>query len=291
MDLDKRNKLWVKIGKLFFAPLTILIAATYCNSNASLVSARMAVDRQQTDLPAQMDQKEITELNTQEIFADAPFTPNNLKVLKSSSKSIIVGWDEVNDHVEVSGYQVFVDGLLVGSTTATSFKITELKSSTWYTISIRAIDNEGNGSDEAVLLAPTYGANLLFNANFVEPGESDSLAKYWNPYVSTGTSKVIEVVNTPTGIAQKISAVSLQASGSYLGMYQLIQVEPNKPFVMSAILDIEQLSNAVVSLLARNYQSPRTTPQTWYQPLHHSKCRRQRIRNDIRERCQVGLSK
>ena len=105
-------------------------------------------------------------LSTAEVQADmsqplgitnpgAPTAPGNLTVTASTQTSISLGWTASTDDTGVSGYSVYVDGALAGTTTATSFTVTGLACSTGHQLEVEAFDAAGNTSPRASVSGST----------------------------------------------------------------------------------------------------------------------------------------
>jgi len=92
----------------------------------------------------------------------APSVPTGLAASAQTSNSIALGWNASTDNIGgsgVAGYDVFRNGVLVGSTVATSYIDGGLQASTGYSYAVRARDGVGNVSAQsASLVAATTGA-------------------------------------------------------------------------------------------------------------------------------------
>jgi len=95
----------------------------------------------------------------------APSVPQNLQVANISDISISIQWDASTDNVAVMGYQVFVDGNLLGTTTNTYFQITALNPDTTYQICIKAYDANNNISSCSNTISVTTLSPLLYLLN------------------------------------------------------------------------------------------------------------------------------
>ncbi|WNG49230.1 fibronectin type III domain-containing protein [Archangium minus] len=76
----------------------------------------------------------------------APSTPASLTATAVSSSQINLSWSASTDNVGVSGYDVYRNGVLVGSSPSTSYSDTGLTASTVYSYTVRAKDAAGNTS-------------------------------------------------------------------------------------------------------------------------------------------------
>ena len=87
-----------------------------------------------------------------------PSAPSAPSAVASGTSSIIVSWLPATDDVGVAGYRVYRDGVLVTTTTGTSFADWGLSSGTAYTYAITAFDTSGNAGPASVPVAATTAA-------------------------------------------------------------------------------------------------------------------------------------
>jgi chitodextrinase len=74
-----------------------------------------------------------------------PPTPPTLSASGTTSTTTNLSWTGATDNIAVTGYNVYKDGLLIGSTTlATTFNVTGLTPSTTYAFTVKAKDAAGN---------------------------------------------------------------------------------------------------------------------------------------------------
>ncbi|KNY26102.1 regulator of chromosome condensation RCC1 [Pseudobacteroides cellulosolvens ATCC 35603 = DSM 2933] len=76
----------------------------------------------------------------------APFAPPDLAVASRTAASITLVWTASADNIAVKGYNVYRDGVCIGTSYSTSYTDTVLKPDTSYTYSIEAFDAGGNYS-------------------------------------------------------------------------------------------------------------------------------------------------
>jgi chitodextrinase len=100
---------------------------------------------------------------------EAPSVPSGLSSSFQSSSQIDVSWSPSTDNVAVAGYAIYRDGVLIGSTGATSYTDTGLSAGTSYVYTVAAYDAVGNTSDKSAGLpvrtqflssAPYYSTNF-----------------------------------------------------------------------------------------------------------------------------------
>jgi chitodextrinase len=82
-------------------------------------------------------------------------TPTGLTVTGNTLSSISLGWNAPTGNVGVVGYDVFVNGTRIGSTTGTSYTLSGLACGKSYTLGVDARDAAGNTSGQASVTAST----------------------------------------------------------------------------------------------------------------------------------------
>ena len=82
---------------------------------------------------------------------EAPTTPTNLAVTDITENSATLNWSASTDNVGVTGYNVFLDGDLAGTSANTSFDFSGLSADTQYMASVQAFDAAGNTSGSAMI--------------------------------------------------------------------------------------------------------------------------------------------
>lgn len=85
----------------------------------------------------------------------APTAPTNLTASSITQTSANLSWNASSDNVGVTGYNVYVDGSQVGTTTSTSYSVSGLTAATTYAMSVRAKDAAGNLSSATAINVTT----------------------------------------------------------------------------------------------------------------------------------------
>lgn len=144
----------------------------------------------------------------------APTAPTNVMVSSETDTSFIVSWTASTDNTAVTGYDIYLDGNLNGSTTtATTYTASGLTPSTTYAITIKAKDAVNNQSPASTPVngttTITSSGNELFISEYVE---------------GSGNNKAIEIANI-TGSSIDLSLYNLRrqsgGSGSWSTRYDL----------------------------------------------------------------------
>ena len=78
---------------------------------------------------------------------EAPTAPSNLVVTGYTDVSVGLSWNASTDNIAVTGYEVYVDGVLNQTVTGTSLSLLGLSSNTVYEFYVRAKDATPNYSD------------------------------------------------------------------------------------------------------------------------------------------------
>ena len=86
---------------------------------------------------------------------EPPSTPTGLIASNITTSSFDIAWNASTDNVGVTGYNVYLDGNLDGSTTATSYAFTGLTAATTYAVAVEAEDAAGNTSGQASINVTT----------------------------------------------------------------------------------------------------------------------------------------
>ncbi|MDQ0193816.1 carbohydrate binding domain-containing protein [Paenibacillus wynnii] len=90
----------------------------------------------------------------------APTAPTNVTAVAQGASSVLVSWTASTDNVGVTGYEVYRNGIKVGTTASTSYSDNGLTSSTTYQYTVKAFDAAGNLSGlSAIAFATTPAGN------------------------------------------------------------------------------------------------------------------------------------
>ncbi len=86
---------------------------------------------------------------------DAPTVPQDLQAIDIQGTNVALSWTASTDNVGVLGYNLYLDGILLQTMNATSYKVSGLSTSTKYTFEVTAFDAAGNESDRSEALEVT----------------------------------------------------------------------------------------------------------------------------------------
>ncbi|MFF2852871.1 glycoside hydrolase family 6 protein [Streptomyces sp. NPDC058001] len=112
------------------------------------------------------------------VDTQAPTVPTGLTVTGTSRSTVSLSWTASTDDTGVSGYDIFRNGVQVGTSTSTSFTDTGLEASTGYSYRVRARDAAGNTSalSTAVTATTTAGGGTGTGSLKVQYKNNDSSA-------------------------------------------------------------------------------------------------------------------
>ena len=86
--------------------------------------------------------------STEPTDEEDPSAPTDVSTSNVTDTSADITWTASTDNVGVTGYDVYVDGTIDGSTTSTSYSLSGLSPETSYSVGVRAKDAAGNESVE-----------------------------------------------------------------------------------------------------------------------------------------------
>lgn len=96
-----------------------------------------------------------------------PTTPGKLKFGNITATDLSLSWAPASDNAGVTGYEVYRNGKLAGTTQTTNFKARNLNEHTVQTFTIRAVDAGGNKSKSSVSLKTEPTVKLVGNQIYV----------------------------------------------------------------------------------------------------------------------------
>ena len=88
----------------------------------------------------------VTTLSPPPADTTAPSAPTGLAGTAASTSRINLTWNAATDNVGVTGYRIFQNGVVIGTTSSTSYAATDLATGTTYNFIVRAYDAAGNVS-------------------------------------------------------------------------------------------------------------------------------------------------
>ena len=110
---------------------------------------------------------------------EAPTVPNGLVSSNIAATSFTISWNASTDNTAVTGYNILLDNVQVGTSNTTSYNVTGLTGSTSYNVTIQAYDATGNtsASSSQLMVTTTVQSGLASELLFSEYIEGSSLNK------------------------------------------------------------------------------------------------------------------
>ncbi len=104
----------------------------------------------------------------------APTVPTSLSVANVTDISADLSWNASNDNVGVTGYNIYQDGIVISSTSSTSFVVTGLTAGSTYLFNVSAFDAAGNESATSSTISVTTsggaGGPTILHEGYFESG-------------------------------------------------------------------------------------------------------------------------
>jgi endonuclease I/chitodextrinase len=180
----------------------------------------------------------------------APTAPTNITISNQGGTSFTVNWSASSDDTGVVGYDVYVDGVLKGSSENTNYNVTDLNVSTTYSVYVLAKDAANNKSAQSasVNATTTDGASSVFELFFSEYVEG------------SGFNKAIEIVNlTSNTVDLSPYTMKRQSNGIWESPLQLIgSINPNDVYVI-----INSSTTLPKLMQEKDLEVPNETPMTF----------------------------
>ncbi len=92
---------------------------------------------------------------------EPPTAPAAPAVSSLASTSVTLTWPAATDNVRVTGYNIYENGVFVGTTTTTNFSVTGLGPASSYIFTVRALDASGNVSGASASVSLTTPAGVI----------------------------------------------------------------------------------------------------------------------------------
>ncbi|WP_136514721.1 fibronectin type III domain-containing protein [Geomonas edaphica] len=126
--------------------------------NMSAASAPLSVKPNQASLNVIVSGQLSNDLLAQ-LDIIAPTAPTGLAAVTSAisgtNSSVALSWSAATDNVGVTGYEIYRDGVKVGTSTSTSYTDQSVTSAVTYSYTVKAFDKAGNRSAASTALAVT----------------------------------------------------------------------------------------------------------------------------------------
>lgn len=195
----------------------------------------------------------------------APTVPAGLAASSLTQTSFTLSWTASTDNVGVTAYEVYQNGLLLGSTALTTYNVTGLNASTSYAMTVKAKDAAGNVSAASTALnvttlspvdtqAPTAPTNLAASAI-----TATSLTLSWTASSDnvgvTGYDVYKDGVLLATSTAVSYNVSGLTQNTSYAFYVKAKDAAGNVSAVSATVNATTLTSSGPVTLLTESFES------------------------------------
>ncbi len=147
----------------------------------------------------------------------APSSPN-LSASGTTQKTTNLSWTTATDNIAVTGYNIYKDGVLLGSTTtATTYSVSGLTYSTTYAFTVKAKDAAGNLSNASntisvtTLTPPTTSASACGSYNWSVNNQNYTITGVYTGINGSDDTEFLNVTITPI----TNNSVIVSTCGSY----------------------------------------------------------------------------
>ena len=136
----------------------------------------------------------------------APSVPNTLITLNISGNTFSLSWNESTDNVLVTGYNILIDDIIIGTSTTNSYNILGLIAASIYNVKVQAYDASGNTSDASL--------PLIVHTSADEGTNSSDL--FFSEYIEgSSNNKALEIANyTGENVDLSIYSLKKQTNGA-----------------------------------------------------------------------------
>lgn len=179
----------------------------------------------------------------------SPSAPSNLTAIASDSTNVSLSWTASSDNVGVTSYQIYRDGVQIGTSTQTRYADSGLNANTNYSYYVKALDAAGNASaasNTALVKTPNTGVSIL---NFYLSSKTSN---------SMTTLTTTSIGSTETILVSSKSGKTTKAIGTFsdtnLGTSHTIVISgltPRTTYILNVTVTGQDGSKATTSLTAK----------------------------------------
>jgi hypothetical protein len=165
----------------------------------------------------------------------APSVPTNVQATSPSSGSVTVTFTASTDNVGVTGYNIYRNGSIVGTTASTSYSDTGLADGT-YSYTVSAYDAAGNTSAQStpasITLSSQSGVNMVVSPSTASSGQTVSFtATLGITQTATGTEVIFWVKNSAGTLITRTGTPNVSFTA---GVTKPVQASLTIPATMTA---------------------------------------------------------
>jgi len=154
-------------------------------ATATIGNTRMRVSLKYNGIPTSCETFSYGQVEDYTINFVADTSAPTVPVLTTSNitqTSVDLSWTVATDNVGVIGYDIYQGATQIGSTTtATTFTVTSLSTSTTYSFSVRAKDAVGNSTSSNTVSVTTLPSNTIVNLKLFIEGYYDTTTNLMRP--------------------------------------------------------------------------------------------------------------
>ena len=175
-DFDDVNELVFDAGSLNSGVVSgnISIPATASGTTRMRVSMKYNAAQTACETFSYGEVEDYTVTFTDAVMdTEAPTAPSSIAASNITTSSLTLSWNASSDNVGVTEYEVYQDGSYMGSSSTTSYDVSELASSSTYTFAVRAKDAAGNTSALSNSINVTTSALVISYCNSYGLNTSD----------------------------------------------------------------------------------------------------------------------
>jgi chitodextrinase len=195
----------------------------------------------------------------------APTVPTNVTASNITQTSATITWTASTDNVGVTGYNVYKNSTLLGSTTALTYSLTGLTASTAYTIGVAAFDAKSNtsaqGTTSFTTLATVTSKKETF-ANFSVGGSylvGTFLGQDGSTWSYDGARGDIAITGSAPTLGKGRSPLSYVKSGTIQGGVGTLKFDWMQAFTTSVNLYVYVNSTLVKTVTGGTVNVPAST--------------------------------
>lgn len=161
-----------------------------------------------------------------------PSNPLNLSADNITANSVNLFWNNSTDNVGVAVYRIYNNGNLVSTppVTTNSHKITNLTAKNNYQLTVRAVDNannESNDSNTVTLTTPVRSSSdIVFDIEHINGATNRVIANIENGYINLRNAFKAFTLNVIPSPVRDIRSVTINLSGPV----NEVKVENNAPY-------------------------------------------------------------
>ncbi|MBP2832983.1 fibronectin type III domain-containing protein [Aquimarina sp. U1-2] len=163
---------------------------------------------------------------------EPPSAPASLNSFNVTASTVSLNWEASIDNVAVSGYDVYQNNIMIGSTATTGYDISGLAGNTTYSFKVQAKDRAGNISAFSTVEDVTTldSSTVLYTVGVTTIGDRDA---------THATRRAMPYTMTENGILQSISLHIAGGTGEVqLGVYADNNGAPGDRLAATAITPV-----------------------------------------------------